>query len=71
MSQIRLQYNVPVAVEPEGQLVFGFENGQMRESAPVAWQEIDGRQVPVAASFRLVGAQEGALPWDATTPLTR
>ncbi len=58
VSQIRLRYNVPVTLDNAGNLLLAFQNGQMRESAPVAWQEINGRRVPVRAAFRLLDRQE-------------
>jgi hypothetical protein len=58
VDQIRLRYNVPVQVDAGGRLLFGFETGQMSESAPVAWQEITGQRVAVAVSFRLLAERE-------------
>jgi uncharacterized protein YijF (DUF1287 family) len=52
VAQIHLRYNVPVAVEPDGSLRFAFETGEMRESAPVAWQEIAAVRVPIQVSFQ-------------------
>ena len=51
VGQIRLRYNVPVSQEADGGLRFTFSRGYMTESAPVAWQEISGRRVNVAARF--------------------
>lgn len=39
VDQIRLRYNVPVQVDAGGKLLFGFETGQMSESAPFCLQE--------------------------------
>ena len=50
-AQIRLAYNAPVEVQADGSLVMHFEKGVMTESAPVAWQEIAGRRVPVRVAF--------------------
>jgi len=58
VDQIRLCYNVPVQVDAGGKLLFGFETGQISESAPVAWQEIAGQRAPVAVSFRLLAERE-------------
>jgi hypothetical protein len=58
VDRIRLRYNVPVEVDEGGNLVFSFEAGQMKESRPLAWQEIDGKQIPVDVSFRSFGKQE-------------
>jgi hypothetical protein len=52
VSQIRLRYNTAVAIEPDGSLRLAFETGEMRESAPVAWQEIAGARVPVQVAFQ-------------------
>jgi len=53
---IRLRYNVPVELMGDGSLQFSFENGYMTESAPAAWQEIDGRRVNVGVHFETLGA---------------
>jgi len=52
-EHIRLRYNGPVHLEPDGSLRIAYATGLMRESAPVAWQDIDGRRIPVAVAFRL------------------
>lgn len=54
VGQIRLRYNGPVEIEAGGSLRIGYETGQMRESAPVAWQDIEGRRMPVEVSFCLL-----------------
>ncbi len=51
-TQIRLRYNVPVELQSDGSLQFAFERGYISESAPIAWQEIDGARVPVQVAFR-------------------
>ena len=58
VEQIRLRYNVPVSLDGDGNLLLTFESGHLRESAPVAWQEISGRRVPVPVSFRPLGQYE-------------
>jgi hypothetical protein len=58
VDQIQLLYNVPVQLEASGSLRFVFETGQMRESAPVAWQEIAGQRLPVDVAFRLLAERE-------------
>ena len=73
VDQIRLRYNAPVKVDSSGSLVFSFATGQMRESRPVAWQEIDGQKVPVDVAYRLLSEQEvgfTALSYDSRYPLT-
>jgi hypothetical protein len=57
-SDISLRYNAPVQIMPAGSLRFDFENGYLVEKAPVAWQEIEGQRVAVAASFRLQGESQ-------------
>ncbi len=62
---IRLRYNRPVALTGNGSLRIGFETGTMTESAPIAWQDVDGRRQPVEVSFAttdddLVGFAVGA-----------
>ncbi|MBI2865603.1 MAG: SBBP repeat-containing protein [Chloroflexi bacterium] len=72
VEDIRLLYNVPVELASDGTLVFAFETGEMRESAPVAWQEIEGERVPVEVAFRLLGERGvgfGVGPYDADYPL--
>jgi hypothetical protein len=58
LGQIRLRYNAPVKVDDSGSLIFSFETGEMWESRPVAWQEIEGKRVPVEATYRLICEQE-------------
>jgi hypothetical protein len=58
VDQIRLQYNVPVKVDNSGGLIFSFPTGEMRESRPVAWQEIEGNRIPVEANYRLISELE-------------
>ena len=55
---IRLRYNVPVEIDEDGSLAAAFPAGVMRESRPVAWQEIDGAKVPVDVAYRLTGERE-------------
>ena len=51
-AQILLRYNAPVVVEPGGALRIAVAAGEMRESAPVAWQQRAGRRIPVTVAFR-------------------
>ncbi len=53
VSSIRLRYNVPVEAQKDGSLKFKFVTGCLTESAPVAWQEIEGKRVPVSVAFRV------------------
>jgi hypothetical protein len=59
-SRIRLRYNTPVAVQPDGSLLFTFSHGNLFEAAPLAWQEIGEELVPVDAQFT-VTQQNGNL----------
>jgi hypothetical protein len=58
VNRIRLRYNVPVKVNESGDLVLSFATGEMRETRPVAWQEIEGERVPVDVAYRLTADQE-------------
>ncbi|PWB82152.1 MAG: hypothetical protein C3F08_00375, partial [Candidatus Methylomirabilota bacterium] len=58
LDEIRLRYNVPVHVDRNGDLVLLFATGEMRETRPVAWQEIRGKRTPVEAGYRLLGERE-------------
>jgi hypothetical protein len=49
-----LCYNAPVDIKAGGSLRIGLETGQMRESAPVAWQDINGQRIPVGVTFCLL-----------------
>jgi hypothetical protein len=54
-SKIRLKYNAPVNVQKDGSLRIKFDKGYMTESAPIAWQDIDGIRVPVKVAFKVSG----------------
>ena len=56
-GRIALRYNVPVHLDEDGNLVFDFDSGTMTASAPVAWQDIDGKRLPVDVAFRLDSSQ--------------
>jgi hypothetical protein len=71
-SSVRLRYNIPLIVQEDGSLRVNFLTGTMRESAPLAWQERDGKRVPVRVAFAPCGNNEltfavGA--YDRTEPL--
>jgi hypothetical protein len=72
VASIRLRYNVPVSLEKNGTLKFKFSTGYFTESSPEAWQEIDGKRMPVTAAFKEfngeVGFQLGS--YDPKYPLT-
>lgn len=59
VSKIRLKYNVPVEAQKDGSLKFKFEKGFLTESAPVAWQEIDGKRVAVKVAFKVDKGEVG------------
>ena len=54
--QIRVGYDgiEGLVVAPDGSLVIHTAHGDLRESAPRVYQEIDGRRVPVDGRFRLL-----------------
>ncbi|MFC2049829.1 SBBP repeat-containing protein [Chloroflexota bacterium] len=54
-SDISLRYNVPLEITPDGGLRFNFESGYLTESAPVAWQEINGQHIPINVHFTQQG----------------
>lgn len=48
---IRLAYNVAPDITAAGDLTLNFATGALHESAPLAWQEIEGKQHPVQVAF--------------------
>ncbi len=58
-SKIQLRYNVPVELQGDGSLKLNFASGTLIDSPPVAWQEIEGKRVPVKAEFRVAGNDVG------------
>lgn len=57
-SQIRLHYNNPLNLSQDRNLHIAFQGGEMVESAPVAWQEIDGKRTAVQIAFKLIDMQQ-------------
>jgi hypothetical protein len=55
-SLIRLRYSGQdsLALDDAGNLVYGTSVGQVTETAPVAYQDVDGTRVPVAARYALL-----------------
>jgi hypothetical protein len=53
--RFRLTGPEAIRVDGDGDLVLSFPGGEVRQSAPVAWQGKDGERIPVASSFRLLG----------------
>jgi len=66
-ADIRLRYNAPLRLNKDGTLGIAFATGTMTESAPLAWQEIDGHRVIVNVSFQVRG-QEVAFALGAYNP---
>jgi uncharacterized repeat protein (TIGR01451 family) len=54
-ARIRLRTNAPAELQADGSLRFAFASGSLTEAAPVAWQEIDGRRIPVPVAFQIGG----------------
>jgi hypothetical protein len=52
-EDIRLKYNTPAQLMDTGTLRFTFETGYMTESAPIAFQDVNGQRVAVAVRFTL------------------
>jgi len=59
VAKIRLKYNAPVELQKDGKLKIKFSKGYMTESAPVAWQEINGKKKPVEVAFRVEKGEVG------------
>ena len=57
-SAIKWRSNAPVEVDENGLLHYRFARGEMVESKPVAWQEIDGRRVEVGVDYQIRGEKE-------------
>jgi hypothetical protein len=73
VQMIRLRYNLPVTLNADGSLNVTFATGSIDETAPVAWQEIDGQRVPVTAQFVDLGEHEVGFAlgaYDRSFPLT-
>jgi hypothetical protein len=71
-GKIRLRYNVPVKLQPDGTLKFRFSTGSITESAPEAWQEVNGGRVSATVSFTVVRGEVGFTvgSYDPSVPLT-
>ena len=52
-ANIRLRYHTAVQIGADGTLVSRLADGQISESAPIAWQEIAGQRLPVQVTFSL------------------
>ena len=51
VDSIDLRYNAPTAIQKDGSLKINFETGTITESAPKAWQEKEGKQIPIQVAF--------------------
>jgi hypothetical protein len=58
IDNIRLRYNAPPTVQSDGSLRVKFNTGIMNETAPQAWQDRDGKRVPVKVAFASRGERE-------------
>jgi hypothetical protein len=58
-ENIRLRYNTRIIGQSDGSLRFYPTGGKgfFTQAAPLAWQEIEGRRVPVAVEFRVEDAR--------------
>jgi len=55
VGQIQFKYNRSVSLDQQGNLVIGFDTGTMTDSAPVAWQDIDGQRIFIDVQYALQG----------------
>lgn len=51
-----------------GDLLLNFKTGQMKESAPIAWQDIDGKLVEVKTFFIILDDNEVGLEVEEIKP---
>lgn len=60
-AQIRLAYPDAdsLGVDRRGNLIISAAGGEVRETTPLAWQEIGGQRVPVAATYQVEGQSYG------------
>jgi len=57
-NSIKLSSNAPIEIDANGLLHYRFETGEMIESKPVAWQEIDGQRVAIGVDYQRHGDKE-------------
>jgi len=70
---IRLKANVPIEIDQRGLLHYRFETGELVESRPIAWQNIEGKRIAVEVSYKKSGESEigfSAGNFDPAHPLT-
>lgn len=58
VESIRIKYDRPTRINAGGELSLAFESGVMRESPPIAWQEADGKRIPVDVKYRILSEFE-------------
>lgn len=72
-SKIELAYEgtESMRVDRDGDLVLMTKSGELRQHKPVVYQEVDGRRVEVAGSYRIRGASVGfeLARYDASKPV--
>jgi hypothetical protein len=55
VNQIQLQYNAPISLNKNGSLAIAFKSTLLTESAPIAWQVINGKRISVDVAYRVNG----------------
>jgi len=58
VERICLAYNRDLVIDKNGNLIISFSSGTLTESAPVAWQMIKGKRIPVAVGYKLYGRNQ-------------
>ena len=53
VEDIQLKYNREINIDINGNLVINFNTGNLIETAPIAWQEIDGQRKDIEVSYKL------------------
>jgi len=69
-AQIKLRYRGQdsLALDAGGNLVYTTPAGEIKETAPIAWQDIDGQRLPVETHFKLLDADTVAFQVAAYNP---
>ncbi|MEI7512803.1 MAG: SBBP repeat-containing protein [Candidatus Uhrbacteria bacterium] len=58
VQNIHLGYNRPIQIDGNGNLVISYDQGTLTESAPIAWQEINGQKQSVTVAYAIQGKNE-------------
>jgi hypothetical protein len=58
VGSIRLRYNRPVSIDGQSNFVIAYDNGNIVEPAPIAWQETASGRNPVSVAWVLQGNGE-------------